>query len=173
MAGSKEPEPQFPEVEVEIAEMESDLGPPSGLTCPDCGGALWQVQNGKIVRYKCHVGHQFSPDTLASEQAELVEGALWTAVRVLEEHAELRMRLSRRAEEAGMSSVSQGFAESARDSQQQAHQIRTVLFDSEFQTAEREAEAVDVAASGRSGPAARARAKRKTRTGTGTKTNRR
>jgi two-component system chemotaxis response regulator CheB len=163
MAGSKDQESQLPEVEVEISEMERDLGPPTGLTCPDCGGALWELQDGKIVRYKCHVGHQYSPDALASEQSELVEGALWTAVRVLEEHAELRMRLSQRAEAAGIMSVSQGFAESARESQAQAHQIRALLFDHSFDTAEAEPAGTGRPVAKRAQSADRPRSKRKAR----------
>jgi two-component system chemotaxis response regulator CheB len=174
MAGSKEQEPQAPGVEVDIAEMEQDLGPPSGLTCPDCGGALWEVANGKMVRYKCHVGHQFSPDALVTEHSAAVESALWSAVRILEEHAELRLRLSRRAEAAGMRAVSHGFAERARKSQEQAHHIRTVLFGTEAEVAPAGAEGVEASAEervesrkrsprGRAATAARGKTRRRAR----------
>ena len=126
MSPKQEPDPQLDETEV--AEMEDTFGPPSGLTCPDCGGALWEITNGSLVRYRCHVGHQFTSDSLDAEQQDVVEGALWAAVRVLEEHAALRQRMASRAESAGMSTVSAGFTESAHDSQQQAHTIRGLLF---------------------------------------------
>ena len=129
MAREDEPEPQLPEEEeVAVQAMEDLFGPPSALTCPDCGGALWEIENGKLTRYKCHVGHQFAPDSLAAEQRDAVEEALWSAVRVLEEHAELRMRMARRAEAAGLPTVSEGFAEGARNSHRQAQEIRTLLF---------------------------------------------
>src|SRR2546421_4483719 len=32
-------------------------GEPSGLTCPDCGGALWEREEGSLVRFACRTGH--------------------------------------------------------------------------------------------------------------------
>jgi hypothetical protein len=57
-----------------------------------------------------------------------VEQALWSAVRVLEQHAELRQRLSRRARDAGIATVAQGFAEDSRDYHGQAQSIRRLIF---------------------------------------------
>src|SRR5262249_52555810 len=37
-------------------DLELVSGPPSGFTCPECGGALWELQNGELIRYRCHVG---------------------------------------------------------------------------------------------------------------------
>ena len=128
MARQKEPEPQNPADEVDVAEMERQFGRPSGLTCPDCGGALWDIEDAELTRFRCHVGHQFTTEALDAEQQNAVEGALWSAVRVLEEHAELRKRLASRAEASGFETVSSGFSQSADDSQQQAHTIRQLLF---------------------------------------------
>jgi hypothetical protein len=74
--------------------MANEFGPPSALTCSDCGGALWEVEDGRVLRYQCHVGHQYAPDVLENEQRDAVDGALWNAVRVLEEHADLKGRLA-------------------------------------------------------------------------------
>lgn len=120
-------EPQNPGTETSVEEMVEALGLPSGLTCPDCGGALWEVQDSKLVRYRCHVGHQFTPEALDSAQRDEVEGALWGAVRVLEEHSELRKRMAQTAEVRGMEVVSAGFTESAHESQRQAHTIRELI----------------------------------------------
>jgi two-component system chemotaxis response regulator CheB len=128
MARKEEPEPQDVSDETEVQDMQKEFGPPSGQTCPDCGGALWEIQDGALARYRCHVGHQFSIEGLDAEQQDAVESALWSAVRVLEEHADLRHRMARRAEAGGMRTVSEAFAKSARDSHQQAHTIRGLLF---------------------------------------------
>jgi hypothetical protein len=69
-----------------------------------------------------------SPDSLDAEQRDAVDGALWSAVRVLEEHAELKLRLARRAAAGGLPTVSEGFEEGARDAHQQAQNIRRLLF---------------------------------------------
>jgi two-component system chemotaxis response regulator CheB len=128
MARTREPEPQKASDETDIQEMQEELGPPSGLTCPDCGGALWEVREGQLMRYRCHVGHQFSVETLDAEQQDAVEAALWSAVRILEEHADLRERMARRAEASSLNTVAQGFTEGARNSRQQAHTIRELLY---------------------------------------------
>ena len=110
-----EPEPQRPADETQVADMVALNGLPSPITCPACGGALWETGEDGVVRYACHVGHQYAPDSLLAEHGEAVEQALWSAVRVLEQHAELRQRMSKRARDAGMARVAEGFAE---DSQQ-------------------------------------------------------
>ena len=104
-----EPEPQRPADDTQVADMMALNGPPSPITCPACGGALWETgEDG--VRYACHVGHQYAPDSLLAEHGDVVEQALWSAVRVLEQHAELRQRMSTRARDAGMTRVADGFA---------------------------------------------------------------
>jgi len=125
----KDLEPQLPSEETEVAEMQELFGPPSALTCPDCGGALWEVQENRVLRYQCHVGHQYAPENLEDGQRDVIDGALWSAVRVLEEHAALKMRMADRAAAGGLTTVSQGFFEDAHDAHEQAQRIRAVLFD--------------------------------------------
>jgi two-component system chemotaxis response regulator CheB len=74
---------------------ERPSGPPTGLTCPECKGALWDISEGELVRYRCRVGHVFSEDALLEEQGTHVEAALWTALEVLEERAETLRRVAR------------------------------------------------------------------------------
>src|SRR4051795_11755056 len=62
-------------------------GPPSALTCPECGGALWEHEEGGALRYACHVGHAYSLSSLVEEQGRGLEMTLWSAVRSLEERA--------------------------------------------------------------------------------------
>lgn len=61
------------------------IGHPSGYTCPDCGGALFELRDGKPVRFLCHTGHAFSLLSLASAQALVTDEALWAALRVVQE----------------------------------------------------------------------------------------
>src|SRR4051812_16121206 len=50
-------------------------------TCPDCGGVLWQDGEGRTLRFRCHVGHAYSPEILLSQKAEEFESALWASLR--------------------------------------------------------------------------------------------
>jgi two-component system chemotaxis response regulator CheB len=123
-----EPEPQRRIASLQVADMTERLGAPSGLTCPACGGALWETTDGPVVRFACHVGHQYGPESLLTEHSEAVEQALWSAVRILEQHAELRQRLARRAESAGQGLVAANFQEDSRDYHAHAQSIRRLVF---------------------------------------------
>ena len=79
----------------------ADAGAPregevSGLTCPECGGALWEHEEGGGVRFKCHVGHAYSPESMQTEQGRALEAALWGALRSLQEREDLFRRIARR-----------------------------------------------------------------------------
>jgi two-component system chemotaxis response regulator CheB len=65
------------------------------LTCPECGGGMAQVDLPQISYFRCHVGHQFSPQTLAEAQAEASEKKLWSAVAALEEQSSVLRYLQR------------------------------------------------------------------------------
>jgi two-component system chemotaxis response regulator CheB len=68
-----------------------DLGSPSGYTCPDCNGSLIDGSEGN---YRCHVGHAWTADALLEARDGEVEGALWVAMRSLQEKAKLSRRLA-------------------------------------------------------------------------------
>ncbi len=70
------------------------------LACPECGGALAEAALPHIIYYRCHVGHQFGPQSLAAAQAEAAEAKLWTAVAALEETAALARHLAAHAQAA-------------------------------------------------------------------------
>jgi two-component system, chemotaxis family, protein-glutamate methylesterase/glutaminase len=73
------------------------IGSLSPLTCPDCGGSLWESTEDGVVQYRCHVGHGFTADSLRDGIEEKLEDTLWSAVRALEEAIELRKRMLHRA----------------------------------------------------------------------------
>ena len=66
---------------------------PSTLTCPDCGGALWELKHRRPLRYRCHTGHAFTAGSLQNLQAELSEHAM-CSVRALQEREFLLRRLA-------------------------------------------------------------------------------
>jgi two-component system, chemotaxis family, protein-glutamate methylesterase/glutaminase len=90
-----------PMMDAEVAM--SDLGPitadetdaaPAGYGCPSCGGSLFQMDDRPVPRYRCRVGHAWSPESLLDEQAVTLEGALWMALRALEEKSALSRRMA-------------------------------------------------------------------------------
>ena len=77
-------------------------GNSSGLTCPECSGALWEVKERDLIQYRCRVGHVYSLESMLAEQARSVEAALWAGVAALEERAQLMRRIADRARTRGV-----------------------------------------------------------------------
>lgn len=76
----------------DMADLEQ-LGSRVPLTCPECGGSLWEMRHGYPARYRCHTGHAFTGKVLESLQRSEVEDALWAAVRALHEQEQLFRQL--------------------------------------------------------------------------------
>jgi two-component system, chemotaxis family, protein-glutamate methylesterase/glutaminase len=71
---------------------------PSEFSCPDCHGVLFELDGEPAPRYRCRVGHAWSPRSLVAEQSAGVADALWVALRALEENAALNLKLAEVAE---------------------------------------------------------------------------
>lgn len=67
---------------------------PSRLTCPDCGGCLFELKEGKPLRYLCHTGHAFSLMSLVALQNDAAEDSMWGALRALHEKEAILRRLA-------------------------------------------------------------------------------
>jgi len=115
-------------------------GPPSGFTCPECGGALWELRSGKLLKFRCHVGHSYTTEALISEQARSLESALWAALRSLEENAGLRRRLARRARDSGWDAIAGQYDRQAEEAEARASVIRKVLMADEVRDTSFEAD---------------------------------
>lgn len=72
----------------------SRIATPSPFTCPECGGGLWKMSDNEAPRFRCHTGHSFGLDTLASAQKDELERALFEAMRTLHESTQLSEKLA-------------------------------------------------------------------------------
>lgn len=102
-------------------------GNPSGLACPDCGGVLWQLEEGNLFRFRCRVGHAFSGNSLLAHQSTALEESLWMALRALEELADLNHRMAKRALKGDRHIMANRYQEQAHDAKQRANIIRETL----------------------------------------------
>ena len=71
---------------------------PAPLTCPDCGGSLFEVNEGKLLRFRCHTGHAFTADALLVQSQQSLEETLWVALRMMEERKNLLTSMAVRGE---------------------------------------------------------------------------
>lgn len=77
------------------------IGKHSPLTCPECGGGLWEVRDATPLRYRCHTGHAYTARILDAAQSETAEQSLWSSVRALKEREMLLRRLANVAQATG------------------------------------------------------------------------
>ncbi len=105
-------------------EKGADANGRSLLTCPDCGGVLWELKDGDLVRYRCHIGHVYSPDMLLASQNSELENAFWEAIRHLVEKAALANRLAIRAKSNGKAELEAHYLKQAVEAEKSAGIIR-------------------------------------------------
>ncbi len=100
---------------------------PADLACPECSGTLFEVTKDEPGRYRCRIGHAYSPKSLEAEQGESVETALWIAVRALEERAAFLRDLGERLRRRGGDRSAERMAGQSAEAQGEADQIRQFL----------------------------------------------
>lgn len=129
------------EIETDMAQLEREAvqsqerpGKESPYSCPECGGVLWEINNGNFMRFRCRTGHAFSPDSLFAEQSDALEQALWVALRALKEQSGLSKKLAERAKAQNHSITAKRFAERAQETDAKADLIRQVLLRSKNET---------------------------------------
>jgi two-component system chemotaxis response regulator CheB len=83
------------------------LGPLSGYSCPDCHGSLITLSDNN---YRCRVGHAWTGDALLNARDDEIEGALWVALRSLQEKVKLSRKM---ANTVGPGSSGRRYADSA------------------------------------------------------------
>jgi two-component system chemotaxis response regulator CheB len=82
--------------EMEYIPEEQHPGKPSTYVCPECSGTLWEIDDDELMRFRCRVGHAYSPENMLEAKAEAAEASLWAALRSLEESASLSRRMAQR-----------------------------------------------------------------------------
>jgi len=123
-------------VHLEVSPSPDPPGDPAGLGCPQCGGSLFAIDDSALVRYRCRVGHAWSPQSLLAEQSEALESALWMALRTLEDRAALCRRTERAALERGHSHSATRFRSQAMEAEDAAKVMRAALERAEQSTRE-------------------------------------
>jgi two-component system chemotaxis response regulator CheB len=127
------------EMETKLAQMNMDAFNSeehprnvSAFSCPECGGVLWELQDGELLRFRCRVGHAFSVDSIQAEQSDALEEALWSSLKTLEESASLSHRMMKLAQQRGQDWLVRTYEKKLQDAKHRAIVIKQVLMKSEI-----------------------------------------
>jgi two-component system, chemotaxis family, protein-glutamate methylesterase/glutaminase len=91
------------------------LGRRSTLACPECGGVMWEIDEGDLARYRCHVGHAYAAEVMNLALDEGLRRALAAAQRALEERVALAHKLYQQAADGGHRLLAESWAEKTRE----------------------------------------------------------
>lgn len=103
------------------------IGSASALSCPECGGMLWEIGGSRPPRFRCHTGHGFSADSLRDAQARAAEEAMWAGVRALQEKEALLRKIAALDRDAGDDAHARQTGAEADRTRAQADQLRRLL----------------------------------------------
>jgi two-component system chemotaxis response regulator CheB len=120
-------EAAIPELDEDALANAARPGRPAAMTCPDCNGAMFELEEGSMLRFRCRVGHAWSMESLLVEQVEEAEEALWAAIRALEEKGALHRRLVDDPSASQGAMVQSYHHERAREAEHAAATLREML----------------------------------------------
>ncbi len=130
-AGEVKPLPRSVKYEVEIArtgrstmDQMDEFGRRSVLGCPDCGGVMWEIDEGEFSRFRCHVGHTYTAELMSLALDENLRRALASALRALEERSSLARKLHNQAKSSGHDLLAQTWREKVQEFDRETEIIR-------------------------------------------------
>jgi two-component system chemotaxis response regulator CheB len=133
-AGETLPAPSAVRLEAAIAAQEHStmkdadrLGQLSVFTCPECHGPLWEIEDGDMLRYRCHTGHAFTADAVMEAQAIEADEILWGLLRSHQQRAEFARRMAERERTRDRSALANQFGQRAREYEADAAVIERIL----------------------------------------------
>jgi two-component system chemotaxis response regulator CheB len=99
------------------------LGRPTRLSCPQCGGVLNEVADEGTTRFRCQIGHAFTAESLIAAQNDELERAMESALRMHRERMVLFRRMQERSEARALSHSAALWRAGAEESEQAAKVI--------------------------------------------------
>jgi two-component system chemotaxis response regulator CheB len=106
---------------------EDQEGRPTGIACPECHGVLWESDDVESAKFRCRVGHAYSPESLLEAHSTGLEAALWAALRALQEQASLVRHLGEKAQRRGDPHTARRFMTRWQSADQHAKTLESML----------------------------------------------
>jgi len=121
-------------METDIAKFETngravleELAEPSTFTCPECSGPLWELKDGKLIRFRCQVGHAYSAESMGNGQQEVVERSLWVAYGAIQSRIALWRRIADRMKTPHLQELAKFYKAKEREAIRDMEMLREIL----------------------------------------------
>jgi two-component system chemotaxis response regulator CheB len=85
---------------------------------------MWEIDEGDLIRYRCHQGHAYTAELMSVALDENVRRALASAQRALEERTALAEKLHKDADQSGHPLLAKSWAREAQELRKEANVIR-------------------------------------------------
>jgi two-component system chemotaxis response regulator CheB len=103
------------------------FGGRSALTCPDCGGVMWQLKDGPLSRYRCHIGHAYGEEQMVVGLDDNLKRAMASALRALNERVALVGKLRDQAVKVGQPELAESWSMRAQEFEKEADVISEAI----------------------------------------------
>jgi two-component system, chemotaxis family, protein-glutamate methylesterase/glutaminase len=103
------------------------FGVRSALTCPDCGGVMWQLKDGPLSRYRCHIGHAYGEEQMVVGLDDNLRRAMASALRALNERVALVGKLRDLANEVSQPRLAESWSMRAQEFEREAEVISEAI----------------------------------------------
>ncbi|MBE0537954.1 MAG: chemotaxis protein CheB [Phycisphaerae bacterium] len=97
------------------------------LTCPECGGPIWETDDEVFRRFRCYTGHNFTARALLAEIDEETEKSLWTSLQMLKGRTRMLERMADTEKKNNRLRSEKLFRKDAADSQKHAERVNRLL----------------------------------------------
>ncbi|WP_287064361.1 chemotaxis protein CheB [Mesorhizobium sp.] len=133
-AGETLPVPPGVRLEAAVAAQEHSamsnedrLGELSLFVCPECHGPLWEIEDGDMLRYRCHTGHAFTSDAMLEAQSAETDQILWSLLRAHQQRAAFTRRMADRESQLARVEMAAKLQERSREYEADAEVIERIL----------------------------------------------
>jgi two-component system, chemotaxis family, protein-glutamate methylesterase/glutaminase len=103
------------------------MGQRSLLACPDCHGVMWEIKEGNLLRYRCHVGHAYTAELMSLALDETLRRALNSGQRALDERIALTRTLYKQAHDAGRKHLAESWSRKLAECEREADVLREAI----------------------------------------------
>lgn len=109
-----------------------EMGELTTFACPECKEALVSINEGEMMRFRCHTGHAYTTSTLLAGVTVQVEEKLWEAMQGLEATDMLLRQIAAHYQNRGNEESASLFQQKAKEIAAKARAIHDAVFTQEL-----------------------------------------